>query len=716
MSKLLKIIGTLFLGLMILLGGFGYYFIRNFDLNQYKSYAEDLVQKELGRKLAIKGEASIGISLVPTLVIENVELANATWAKNPQMIKIKKLEIKFAVLPLLKKQIVIDKIVLDAPEAYLEVAKNGQASWDFASSHVAKDNVAQDVRELNVQPSSVEAIKENPELALLAGFAAKSVVIENGLVEFDDQKNGSQQNVVIKEMNIGIPNVNSAITAYFDVIYNKQKITGQLVSGSIEKFVEAKEAFPINLNATALGIDVDINGSVEDVMKNPRFAALTNIYNPAGNMGAPETTLKAMINGNMNQVSADIELLNIVNNVIAGKVMVNIAGRTPYIEANLHSDKINLESLQKTSNFAVVLPALINEAQALSMVPDTQIPFGDLNKVNAKLDVKIKQLIVSPAMKAENVDMKATLQSGVLNVNPLKLNLGGGELDAYLIANAANQSVDLKLTSKNMLLQNLHQEFKVENNSDFGVLSGGKIDLDINVKGSGPTYRQLVDSFNGVAIAIVNPSVIQTGSLNFMTGNFLRQLMTALRIDTRKNSDMNIKCAVVRADLGGGRAVFPKGIALDSSQLMLVSDGNINLINDKIDFGVSPFSGKVMDTNVAQALSSFVRVKGTLENPKITIDDKEAFKAVVGVVATGGTAYIGSKLLLDANSSPCYTALLGTPYQNRFPKPTGVQAEAQDVYQGTTKAVEDTTKAVKKDLKALEGVAKDFLGSFKKRF
>ena len=98
MKKFGKIFGIIFLGLVLLIGIPGYYFIKNFDLNKYKSYASQIVEEQLGRKFSINGEASIGISLVPTLILEDVELANPSWAKNPEMVKIKKLELKFALM------------------------------------------------------------------------------------------------------------------------------------------------------------------------------------------------------------------------------------------------------------------------------------------------------------------------------------------------------------------------------------------------------------------------------------------------------------------------------------------------------------------------------------------------------------------------------------------------------------------------------------------
>lgn len=710
MKKFLRVAGTIIFGLLIIFGGVGYYLLHNFDLNKYKPLASEMVEKELGRKLVINGDASIGISLVPTIVIEDVELANASWAKNPQMVKVKRLEVKFALLPLLKKQIVIDKIVVMGPEVYLEMAKDGKASWDFAGKVNEEKTAAKAdaVQEATKKSMSADELKEKPELALLAGFAAKSVEIENGIFEYNDQKSGSQINLVINDFTFSAPSVDDPVTASFDLVYNQQKIKGNLDAGSINQLLKsAKEAYPVDLTAKAYGIDIAANGSVIDVMDNLQFAFLTNIYNPAGNMNAPETTLKAKIDGNLKNIAADIELLNIVTNVVTGNVKVNLEGKLPFITANLNSAKINLQTFSQNSNFAMAVPALINEAQALAMVPADPIPYSALKSVNAQANVTIKELVVSPALKFNNVLLKANLQNGLLNVNPLQLMMGKGEIDISAVVNAATQALQLKAVSKNMDLQSLHKEFLVEGDKDFGVLSGGKFDLDVNLSGSGSTYRQLAESLKGQAIAIVNESVIQTGGLNFMTGNFLTQLLNTLNIDTKKSTKLDLACAVIRADLGGGKASFPKGIAVQSKQLSLVSDGNINLVNDKLDFSLRPFSGKVVDTNVAQAISSMIKIKGTLESPKVALDDKEALKTIVGVAATGGTAYLGSKLLLDVDSSPCYTALQGTPYASRFPKPTGVQAAGQDIYN-------DTSAVVNGQIKAIEGVAKDVLSIFKK--
>ena len=694
MKRLVKILGTVIFSLIIIIAIGGYLFVRNFDLNQYKSYVEDIVDKQLGRKLAIKGNASVGISLIPTLVVEDVELANAPWAAQPQMVKVQRLEIKLSLLPLLHKQVVIDNIELVRPEIYLETAADGKNNWDFGTSAQKVDvNEVLKPDNASLTPQKQELIRKaesktaNPAAAVLAGFAAKNVSIADGVVQYADAKSGKTTKVVINAFNLEEESMDDNITAAFDVVFDGQTIKGKTVLGSLNTLLVGEAPYPFDLNASAYGINLTALGTARDLFGEPAYAADINVYNPAGNMGAPETTLKASITGTLKNVAAEIKTLNVVNNLITGKVRADISGKVPSINATLNSDKINLQNFNSSSNFAFELPSIISAAEASPLVPDT----------------------------ADNVSVGANLQNGVLNVNPLQLNFGGGDIAGTLTVNANTKSLKLDVTSSNILLQNLHQEFQIAGPGDFGIVSGGNTDIKITLTAAGSTYRQLVQSLSGQIIGIVNESVIQTGNVSFFTGNFISQLLNVMPFVKNSNKKMELNCAVVRADLGGGKAVFPKGIALQSNLLKLVSNGSVNLINDKIDFDVRPFSGKIVDTNAVQALSSFIKVKGTIEDPKIALDDKAALKSVVGVALTG-PAYLGSKLV-DADPAPCYTALQGTPYQNKFPAPTAAEKAATDVYNGAGDAVDDSVKAVKDTVKGtakgLEDTAKGILNMFK---
>ena len=618
--RFVKFLASAIFSLIIILAIGGYLAVRNFDLNKYKVYAEDIASRELGRELKINGDASIGISLIPTVVVNDIELANPNWAQNPQMLKLKQVEIKFALAPLMRKQIVIDKVILNEPEIYLEKSSNGEVSWDFAG-----------LKAKSAQVAAPTAVKASPAAqasgaAMLAGLQVGNVAINNGKVEYYDAKSNQISELLINNIS----------------------------------------------------------------------------------MSAPETTLKTKIDGDVSGLTSQIETLNVVTNVITGTAAVDWASRVPQISADLQSSKINLLSFQTKNNFAFYVPALISEAQALDAVPNTLIPYDFLNMADANLKLKIGQLVLAQGMTANNVRANAVLKNGKLVVNPLALDFGGGEIKADISADAKTKSVSIRAASKNMLLQNLHKEFAVDGATDFGFKNGGNLDMDISLAGSGATYRQLMQNMKGQIIGIVGKSVVQTGGLRFVSGNFVTQLLSALRISQSTSTDLDLTCAVVRADIAAGKVSFPNGIAVDSKQLTVVSDGKLNLINDNISFTIAPSLNKLAKGNIAQALASFIKVGGTIQDPKILLDNQEALKTVVGVVATGGVAYLGSQVMLNGDGAPCYTALKGTAYASRFPKPTGVKATTQDVYN-------DTTQQLKDGVKDLKNTAKDILGILKKQ-
>ncbi len=710
MRKFFKVLfSTIFILFAVLVVGV-FVFIKTFDLNSYKAYAEKMVQEQLGRKLSLNGDAYLGLSLVPTIVLEDVEFANPAWAKNPQMVKVKKLDVTFAVLPLLSKQIVIDKVILEEPQINLEVAQNGDASWDFPALDTPQPQAVKkaesgwliSVANATEVPQPAEASAPD---AMLTGIVAKMVQIENGSVVYDDAQSGSKTEVIINHLDLSIPTPDDLITLNADVVYNGEQIVAGGTIGSITEAL-ADKVYPIDLQVKAYGMAAKANGNLNNMLSNLTYNLNLQLVSPQGNFGAPEIVFDGLVNGGLDNIKTKISQLSVAGNVMSGEVDADISQQVPFVRANLQSDLIDVQKFMPQQQ-AFILPSLnlINSAQAANYIPAEPIPYEVLKTVNAVFDLSVGNLIVDSGLSMQNVVVKGSLKNGILDIKPLNLTFNGGQIMSELKVNANAKSLSLLANSKNLKLQNLHKEFQVIGSNDFGIKSGGDTTVYINLQSSGNTYRQVFENLKGQTAVILDKSVIQTGNLSFFTGNFLSQVLDALHLK-QKTMNMDVRCAVIRTDFANGRATFPNGIAMNASQMTLVSDGYVNLVNDKISFTLQPFSGKVVDTNIAQALSSFLKISGTVENPTIRLDNKETMKAVIGVIATGGTAYLGEKLIINPDGSPCYTALQGTPFATMFPKPTGVAATTRDAYQ-------DTKKEINQGIKDLKNTAKDMWNMFK---
>ncbi|MBQ8436167.1 MAG: AsmA family protein, partial [Alphaproteobacteria bacterium] len=340
--------------------------------------------------------------------------------------------------------------------------------------------------------------------------------------------------------------------------------------------------------------------------------------------------------------------------------------------------------------------------QASELVPATPIPYQSFSIVNADIKLTIGKLIINDTLQADNVNMTLQLKDSILAISPFKMSLGGGNVSGSLAMAAPTQRATLQIVGNKLLLQNLHKEFQISGNGDFGVSEGGNLDFDIKLKSKGNTWRSIVNNLDGQVAAVVGNTQIQTGKFKFITSTFVAQLLDILGLKKDTSQKIDIACAALHSDLSDGKATFPQGIALESKQIYLVSDGSINLQNDKIDFSIQP---NIKDVNLVQAISSFIKIKGTLQNPKLTLDNTSAAKAIIGVAATGGTAYLGSQFM-SSDSAPCHTALKGTVYASRFPAPQGAINNAKDVYQGAE-------KQINKSIKDLKNTAKDVINIFK---
>lgn len=733
--RFIKIVLSVVIGLVVVIAVAGYLFVRNFDLNKYKSDISLLAQERLGRKLAINGDARLGISFSPTLIVNDVELANADWASQPQMVKVGSLEIKLALLPLLKRQVVIDNITLQNPVINLEINDDGTPNWNmFESSttvspqqvQLIKDQaVASGLVDMKTADKAAEMVQKNPASLALAGFAAQNILIENGQFSLANHQTGSYLQVDLLKFALKAPNIDSDINTEFDVLINGQNVKGTAVLGSLNKILAGTEDYPISASLSAYGVSADASLMVHNILTEPSFAMTLNLHNPLGNFDAPEVKLAADVNGNLQVLSANISSLNVNGNVITGTMGLNLSDKIPYVTANLNSDALDVSSLLVNKKVAFAFPEFISAANASQFVPNQKIPFELMSLANAKLALNVKTLKVNSDLTLNDVYVDASLLNNILNINPAKANLGGGTFNLVATVDAPSQNVKLTAVGNSIVLQQLYSKLSVIPNSDtFGFASGGNTDINVSLTGKGDTYRQLVDLLNGSVIAIVDQSVVQPGKLDFLVGNFVMQILHTLKLDNVKSENIELNCAVVRADVANGIVNFPKGIALSSKPLNLVSSGKYNLVTDALDFTVRPYSGQIIDANLAQAISSFIKIKGTVQEPKIVLDDVQALKTLAGIAASGGTTYLGSQLVLDADSTPCYTALKGTPYQSRFPGPGIVSKTGQDIYQGADKTVNegiDAVKAtvntssedVKKSLKNLEKAAKGFLNSLK---
>src|SRR5260221_11779484 len=116
--------------------------ISTVDVKNFIGPVQSRVKDATGRDLAIGGSIDLKVSLEPKLVVQDVTLSNAPWAKSPQMLFAKRVEVEVALLPLLHREFQVRSFTLIEPRIALETDAKGVGNWDFGDAPAGKPAAA----------------------------------------------------------------------------------------------------------------------------------------------------------------------------------------------------------------------------------------------------------------------------------------------------------------------------------------------------------------------------------------------------------------------------------------------------------------------------------------------------------------------------------------------------------------------------------------------
>ena len=99
------------------------------DWNAYKAEIAAQAKAATGRDLVIEGDIRLDLLPAPALVAEDVRLANLAGASAPDMVRLKSLQVRLALGPLLTGTVQVETLKLIEPVIELETLADGRRNW-----------------------------------------------------------------------------------------------------------------------------------------------------------------------------------------------------------------------------------------------------------------------------------------------------------------------------------------------------------------------------------------------------------------------------------------------------------------------------------------------------------------------------------------------------------------------------------------------------------
>ncbi|MBW8190954.1 AsmA family protein [Neiella marina] len=450
MKKLLYIVAGVVAALVLAV----VVFTAVFDPNDYKDEISGAVKDATGRDLVIAGD--IGWNLFPNfgLGLADVTFSNPAGFAEPIMASLKKLDVSVALLPLIGGNLEVSHIAVDELSVKLTTLPDGTDNLADLTSASSAD------KPVETQPADSSSSKGS-----LASVKLGAIAITNISLAVDNQQTMSQQQVTLNyfKLNQFVPGERSEAALMAEV-----KSDDTDISIAIESAITIAEAFDL-IELHELALQADIKGpSIPNGELNKKISGhgLIDLAGP----------------------SVDLKDIQIEVGSLTGSGWFKFQQQAvPDIQMALAFDTLNVDEFTPVSNGESP-----EEAKKTPGDPDAEPDLSALKSVNFDGDLSFNKVLVA-GLTVTNVKLHANLKDGVLDANPIHLDLYDGTADARAVLNAqqpvGSYRSEFKLNSVQALplLTDLAELTMVSGNANF----------DMDIRGTGLSTNKLKTASTG---------------------------------------------------------------------------------------------------------------------------------------------------------------------------------------------------------------------------
>ena len=620
-KKILVIFGVIILGLTAA----SLVILFSYDYNKFKPYIAQAARDATGRELKLTGDLKLHLGFTPALAIENISFQNASWGSRPEMAHIKRFELEVALLPLISRNIQINRFRLIEPDILLEINKDGVSNLAFEKKKEARP------------PEPKE--KKKDERIDLPGFLIREMLIEKGRLTYRDARSGKTYALGLDHFSISMA-ADKPIEIKGKGAYNKAPIDLTARFGSLEALTDPAKEWPLKMKVEVAETIISLDGTVRDLLgargfqlnMEVRSKDLTKLSPLVGSLipvkGPLEISGKVTDPGPQVYRIADLKMI-LDKSDVRGGAEINLKGARPYVSGNFSSRLLDLKSLIPQKPEAAVKASKDDKLskKADKVFPNDPLPIDFLKSLDAELEVAAEKILV-PHLILEKVQVEARLKDGTLVLKPLQAVIGGGSLDAFVnLRSEGNEAALISVIKIDRFDVGLLLK-------DFGVtdLFEGKVDMILDLQGRGNSVASIMAGLSGKTQAIMSKGRVDRRYIDLLGAGVSENLLRLLNPLKQQAKEVQLNCFVNFFDIKNGLAKST-ALALDTSYITVVGEGTVNLKSEELNFSFNPLTKDTLGTKGAGDLglgdlTKPLKLTGTLAKPALDVSAGQASLAV----------------------------------------------------------------------------------------
>ena len=551
------------------------------DVKQFKAPLEKYLSETSGRPVSVGDDVRLSLFPWAGVSFSDVRLGNTPGFVEKEFAMVKSFEVRIRLLPLLSREVQVDRLSVNEPRIFMVKNKDGRVSWDFGGG-------GPETKPPAASPKSVPgAIPGLPITSLAFG----ELSLQNGSVVLIDHGTGSRHeisglNILLKDVTLDRP-VRIAISA----LIHQKPVSAEGRFGPVGANL-GQGAVPLDFKVSAFNqMNLQLKGSAENLLVAPRVNVTLDVaeFSPRKLMAeigqAPPATADPKVLERLALtavVKADAKAVTLSGAVLSlDDSKLNFAATAmefskPNLAFDLALDHIDVDRYRPPK-----APAAAGQpADAKPAAPRRQTDYGPLRTLVLNGTAKIGKLSVNQA-KLEDVNLKVTARDGVLSLDPFAMKLYQGTVSGKSVVNVKGASpvTDLQLTVDKLQVNPLLKDL------------AGKDFLE------GATRARIALSMTGDDPARIKQTLNGKGSLDFTDGaivgvdlaGMVRDVKAGLRGEMQSGPKPRTDFSELAVPFTLQNGVFhTSDAAMKSPLLRLLAAGKADLVKETLDFRIDP--------------------------------------------------------------------------------------------------------------------------------
>jgi AsmA family protein len=635
------------------------------DLDALKHPIERIASQRTGRRIVIAGHLHGHLlSLSPRITLDGLTVGNPPWEQGPPLLAVAHLEVQLRLLPLLRGRVVIERLGLSQPQAYLHRDKDGRANWSFEST----------------KPTEARA----PAPTRLP--VVRNLLVRDGHLTLDDALLHLTVGATVQAREQASADDPHAFRLDGRGSVNRQPLTVAATGGPLLA-VDPTRPYPFVVQLSAGDIRLEADGIVRKPFDLGRVGLvlrasgkdmadlyyLTQLAFP----NTPPFELTASLERDGDDLRVESASGRVGASDLAARLDIDLARKRPRMTGEITSRRLRLadlaaslgtkassaqsapdtQSLSRRESSARRPPAApANAPASAQLFPTARLQAERVRAMNA--DVRFRASAVEAGnVPLQGVDFRVRLEDGVLTLDPLELQMPQGKVHGTVRIDARGATpdthMDLRVTDIQLA------QFKGKAAGAVPPVSG-TVQARLVAQGRGDSVHAFAAGANGNATFVLPHGEI-SAALAELTGV---DLVNGIGLLLQKDRRSEIRCGVAQFGVDNG-TMHAQTLLIDTKNVLITGDGEVRLGPEELALSIR---GEPKKMRLGR-LRTPVRITGYLLKPRVGIDTGRTLKQGAIAAAIGALvapvaavlAFVDPGLAKDANCAALLNEAEHTP-------------------------------------------------------